>query len=426
MKILHSLEQPGCGCGGHVAGDGLISLDEAFSRIEWVAEPVDGVEHVALHKARGRVLAEPVVASTMSPPFDNAAMDGYALDAGLLEGDGPWVLPVGGCVAAGYMPETVVGRGMALQVLTGAPLPKGADTVVMQEDVLREGDRIVLRRRPKPGSHIRPAGEDMVPGQVVVAAGARLGARDIAAIAATGTDTVRVRRRLRVAILTTGDELRATGDRLSAGQIWDVNSPMLAAAIAAEGIEVAISRHEGDQLATLKARLAYLAETADILVTTGAVSVGAADFLRPAFAGLGGETVFSGVAIKPGKPASFGRLGKAFWLGLPGNPLAAHATWMLFGRRLVERLSGVTPPRIRRRHVVAGAALRHAPGRCEVRLARLAGFDGMGREVVLCPDVTNSARVSLLPAADGLVLIPAEVETVSKGDLLEFVQFFEN
>ncbi|WP_417766611.1 gephyrin-like molybdotransferase Glp [Stappia sp.] len=423
MKTLHRLERPGCGCGENEAGDGLLSLDEALARIAGTSGAVEEVEIVPLQRARGRVLAEPVVSSTLSPPFDNAAMDGYALSAGALEGDGPWVLPVGGCIAAGHAPSDVVRRGTAVQVLTGAPLPKGTDTVVMQEHVLREGGRIVLRHRPDVGAHIRPAGEDMMPGQVIMEAGTRLGPREIAAAAAAGAGSLRVRRKLRVVILATGDELCPAGDPLAGAHVWDVNSPMLAAAISGEDVEVLLARHEGDALGPLKARLAGLAETADIIVTTGGVSVGSADLVRPAMAALGGETVFAGVAIKPGKPVVFGRLGKAFWLGLPGNPLAAFTTWMLFGNRLLECLAGVSVPRAVRRHVVAGTRLRHKPGRCELRLARLAGFDGLGREVILCPDVTNSARVSLLPAADGLVLIPAEVESISEGELLEFVQF---
>lgn len=425
MKTVHRLERPGCGCGENEVGDGLLSLDEALARIARKSVAVEEVEAVQLQHARGRVLAEPVVSATLSPPFDNAAMDGYALAASALEGEGPWVLPVGDCIAAGHAPGGAVRRGSAVQVLTGAPLPQGADTVVMQEHVLREGDRMVLRHRPDVGIHIRPAGEDMMPGQVIVGAGTRLGPREIAAAAAAGAGSLCVRRKLRVVILATGDELRPAGDPLAVAHIWDVNSPMLAAAIAAQDVEVAVSRHEGDALGPLKARLSCLAETADIIVTSGGVSAGSADLVRPAIASLGGETFFSGVAIKPGKPVTFGRLGKAFWLGLPGNPLAAFTTWMLFGNRLLECLAGVSVPRAVRRHVVAGTRLRHKPGRCELRLARLAGFDGLGREVILCPDVTNSALVSLLPAADGLVLIPAEVESISEGDLLEFVQFCE-
>lgn len=425
MKTVHRLERPGCGCGEDEVGDGLLSLDGALARIAGKSVAVEETEHVSLQHARGRVLAEPVVAIAMSPPFDNSAMDGYALAAGTLEGEGPWVLPVGDCIAAGHVPGDAVREGSAVQVLTGAPLPKGTDTVVMQEHVQREGDRLVLRRRPDVGTHIRPAGDDMMPGQVIVAAGTRLGPREIAAAAAAGAGSLRVRRKLRVVILATGDELRPAGDPLAGAHIWDVNSPMLAAAISREDVEVLVSRHEGDALGPLRARLSCLSETADVIVTSGGVSAGAADLVRPAISGLGGETVFSGVAIKPGKPLTFGRLGKAFWLGLPGNPLAAFTTWMLFGNRLLERLAGISAPRARRRHVVTGMRLSHKPGRCELRLARLAGFDGLGREVILCPDVTNSARVSLLPQADGLVLIPAEVESISEGDLLEFVQFFE-
>jgi molybdopterin molybdotransferase len=167
-----------------------------------------------------------------------------------------------------------------------------------------------------------------------------------------------------------------------------------------------------------------MAAQADLVITTGGISVGGEDHVKPALSDLGAETLFSGVAIKPGKPVSFGRIGPALWLGLPGNPLSAFVTWHLFGTALLRRLTGQTTPPGSRRHVVTDEKIRRKPGRCELRPATLAGFDGQGREVVRFANATYSGRVGSLPAADGLIFLPAETDSLPAGALVEFQPFF--
>jgi molybdopterin molybdotransferase len=293
----------------------------------------------------------------------------------------------------------------------------------MQEDVVRDGDVINLSRRPAPGMNIRLAGSDLAKGSTVLAKGHRLGPREIAACAAAGAGIVRVRRRLRVALLVTGDEVRRAGGMRKAAQIWDVNTPMLTASLAAAGVDIVASTHGADDLAGLVSQLRDMAAQADLVITTGGISVGEEDHVKPAFAALGGETLFSGVAIKPGKPVSVGRIGKAHWLGLPGNPVSAFVTWQLFGMALIRALNGEMSGGPARRHVVTATAIRRKPGRCELRPATLARIDAHGREVVQFGDATHSARVGCLSLADGLMFLPADVESLPAGALVEFQPF---
>ncbi|MSU88362.1 molybdopterin molybdenumtransferase MoeA [Rhodobacteraceae bacterium 2CG4] len=423
MTVHESVASPGCGCDRRDMLPSLISIDEALARIAAHAAPAGQTGTVALDSAVGRVLARPVRSRSMAPAFDNAAMDGYAVATSALRGPGPWLLQVVARVPAGQPATTSVAGAVAARIFTGAPIPAGADAVVMQEDVVRDGEVIHLSRRPAPGLNIRPAGSDMAKGATVLDKGHRLGPGEIAACAAAGAGFLQVQRRLRVALLVTGDEVRHAGDARKPAQIWDVNTPMLTASLAAAGVEIVASAHGGDDPSGLVSQLSGMAARADLVITTGGISVGEEDHVKPALAALGGEILFSGVAIKPGKPVSFGRIGKASWLGLPGNPLAAFVTWQIFGIALIRGLSGEVAHARTRRHVVTATELRRKPGRCELRPATIAGFDAHGREIVRFEDATHSARVGRLPLADGLVFLPADAESLPIGALVEFQPF---
>lgn len=423
MTIHQAIASPGCGCEGQDIHHSLITIDEAFARIAAYAAPVGRSEAVPLDSALGRVLVQPVRSRSMAPSFDNAAMDGYAIATSALTGPGPWMLRMVARVPAGQETTTSVAGRMAVRIFTGAPIPKGADAVVMQEDVRRDGDVIQLSHRPTPGENIRLAGSDLAKGATVLDKGRRLGPREIAACAAAGAGIVGVRRRLRVALLVTGDEVRRAGGAREAAQIWDVNTPMLTASLASTGVDLVATSHGADSLAGLVRQLGDMAAMADLVITTGGISVGEEDHVKPAFTALGGETLFSGVAIKPGKPVSFGRVGTAYWLGLPGNPVSAFVTWQMFGTALIRALTGEGAGAPVRRHVVTATAIRRKPGRCELRPATLAGFDAHGREIVGLEDATHSARVGLLPLADGLIFLPADIESLPAGALVEFQPF---
>jgi molybdopterin molybdotransferase len=423
MTIHRPIASPGCGCDRQDMLQSLISIDEALARIATHAAPVGRTEAVALECALGRILARPVRSRSMAPAFDNAAMDGYAIATSALAGPGPWVLRVVARMPAGQETTTSVAGAVAARIFTGAPIPGGADAVVMQEDVLRDGDVIQLSRCPAPGLNIRRAGSDLAKGATVLDKGQRLGPREVAACAAAGAGTVRVRRKLRVALLVTGDEVRCAGGAREAAQIWDVNTPMLTASLAATGAEIVASSHGADDRADLVRQLGAMAAQADLVVTTGGISVGEEDHVKPAVAQLAGETLFSSVAIKPGKPVSAGRIGRAFWLGLPGNPVSAYITWQVFGMAVVRGLTGELAQSPVRRLVVTEAAIRRKPGRCELRPAMLAGFDAQGREIVQFENAIHSAGVGRLPMAGGLMFLPADAESLPAGALVEFQPF---
>ena len=426
MTLHRAIASPGCGCDRQDMLHALISIDEALARIAAHASPVSRTEAVQAGSALGRILALPVRSRSMAPAFDNAAMDGYAIATSALTRPGPWDLRVIARVPAGQDPAVVLDGVSAARIFTGAPIPTGADAVVMQENVIRDGDFIHLARRPVSGLNIRVAGSDMAEGATVLEKGRRLGPREIAACAAAGAGILRVRRKLRVALMVTGDEVRRAGGAREAAQIWDVNTPMLTASLACAGIEIVASAQGADNLAGLVHQLSEMAEHSDLVITTGGISVGEEDHVKPAVMDLGGETLFSGVAIKPGKPVSVGRIGKAHWLGLPGNPVSALVTFQVFGTALIRALTGEVTGAPARRHVVTGTAIRRKAGHCELRPATLAGFDAQGREIVSFEDATHSARVGLLSNADGLMFLPSDAECLPAGALVEFQSFCQS
>ncbi|MEM1078203.1 MAG: gephyrin-like molybdotransferase Glp [Pseudomonadota bacterium] len=414
------LRDPVCACDDPKRTKGLISVETAFARLAEVVSPLAGTEHVPLSQAAGRVLALSVSARAPLPPFDNAAMDGYALRAADLAGSGPWTLPVLDRIAAGEMPAGPACG--AVRIFTGAPLPDGADTVVMQEVVCRSPETVTLTDRPKRGDHVRKAGEIAKAGVELVAAGRRLDPRRIAAIAAAGQGQVTVTRRPRVALVVTGDEICTTAEMRGPAAIWDVNGPLFHAAMAETGAEVVLHHAPDDRNAT-RCLLAQLAETVDLIVTTGGISVGEEDHVRPAMEALGTRITFAGVAIKPGKPVCHGRLGHAHWLGLPGNPVSAFVTWHLFGRYIMNALQGIDQNQKPARHVACQIPLHHRAGRAEYRLARRDPAAPTGAQIVLCPDTRASSHITWLAQADGLICIPAQSGDIPAGTELAFLPF---
>lgn len=423
MTIVRQIEADDCCCNTGPAKKGLIPVAEATALVWGAGNAIGRVELVTPDGAAGRVLAEPVFAAAAVPPFDNSAMDGYAVRVSDFIGDGPWSFPVVGSAAAGHAAGAVLASGSVMHILTGAPVPNGADAIVPQESVSRSGDHALFTKRPLRESHVRYRGEDLDPGQLVVAAGCRLGAVDVAALAASGRERLPVRAPVRVAVLATGDELRLSGDTLDGAAIWDLNTPMLRGALRAAGAELVEAAAVVDDRAAMAAELTRLAATCDLIVTTGGISVGEKDFVKPALSDIGGRVVFSGVAMKPGKPVSFGKIGRTRWLGLPGNPYAAVVGWTLYGRPLLEALAGIAEPPEQGLPAVTTTRLSHPVGRTEFRLAKATGFDGQGRMTVRCAEATHSARVSGLAEADGFVEIPQEVEDVPANTVVRYYPF---
>ncbi len=420
MTIVRPMAKDACGC--DAVDPALISVDGALDRITACVSPVQGIEEIPLMAAHGRVLAEPIRALADMPRFDHAAMDGYALRQADLTGAGPWQLPVVVRTAAGECASGPLPKGAAARIFTGAPIPAGADCVVMQEKVERTSGAVILSHRPQPGAHIRLSGEEFSRGTEIITAGRRLTPRGIAAAAASGHGAVPVIRKLRVALLISGSEIARPGAvQMDPAQIWDVNTPMLRACLSRPDIElIQIDTMPDDRQASASI-LAVAARRSDLVITTGGVSVGEEDHLHAALSDVGGQTIFAGVAIKPGKPVAMGRIGGSLWLGLPGNPQSAFVTWSLFGETILRRLTGCSHPQTDRRLVVLSQGLARKPGRCEVRAATLIGYDGTGREIVACQPAVHSGQVGALSGADGFVFLPAEADQLAQNALVEFL-----
>jgi len=424
MTFVQRIEPAACGCDAPEALAGTVSIDDALDCICERISGVTGTQRVALANAVGRVLAEPIRARSDMPRFDHSAMDGFALRQGDLVGPGPWRLPVTMRCAAGEAADGALAPGCAARVFTGAPLPGGADCVMMQEEVVHHAGVIVVSRRPTRHENIRFRGEEYAEGSEILAGNVRITPRNIAVAASSGFGDLEVRRKIRVALLVTGSEVARPGaGGLGAARIWDVNTPMLQAALQRPDVEVVVIDVLADAPGGIEDALAHAARISDLVVTTGGVSVGEEDHLRAALHRAGGKIHFSGVSLKPGKPVTFGALGGAPWLGLPGNPQSAFVTWTLFGEAILRRLAGLNDTGMRKRFVVLSHPVERNPGRCEVRPASLVGHDGMGRDLIDCRGPVRSGQVRVLSASDGLVFLPSDADCLPTGALVEFLPF---
>lgn len=410
-----------CGCG--LAEGGAWPLYQALAVICQMATPIRETQSLLLAQTVGRVLAKSLFSSDPLPRFDHAAMDGYAVRRAELVGRGPWHLPIGQRVAAGQSaaPHT---RGQIARIFTGAPIPAGADAVVMQEQVAISNGLVRIDDRPTHGAHIRRRGEEAATGAELLASGRRLSARDVGVAACAGVTHLEVIRPVRIALLTTGDELCRPGETATSGRIADVNTPMLTAALGRPDVMIVQAAHVLDTAENHRSALKSASKTADIILTTGGVSVGEEDHVRAAVRALGGQIHIPAVAIKPGKPVTVGRLGGAIWLGLPGNPMSACLTFMLFGLPLIASMAGATDSP-ERRYAVAGNEITRRPGRCELRPAMITGQDDLGRPRLSISGSIHSGRMTPLCRADGCAVVPADAERIAVGDRLEFLQFPE-
>ncbi|MDQ2092452.1 molybdopterin molybdotransferase MoeA [Marimonas arenosa] len=419
----NSVEDPCC-FDERTGVGGLVPVNDAISRGLSLASEVDGTEVVDLDVAIGRVLAEDLLAPFPLPPFDNSAMDGYVFRSGDLSGSGPWRLRVTGRVAAGENASEagIVGEGEAFRIFTGAGIPKDGDAVVMQEHVRRLGDFIELEDPVTPGSCIRREGEDAAKGSLLLPKGSLVGAREIGAIASVGLPRIRVRRKVRIALFCTGSELRQPGESLAPGQIYNSNRFILMAALRQPWIELSDMGAVVDDPDKLRDVLTRAAETADMVVTTGGVSVGEEDHMVEQLRGAGGKIEVMKIAMKPGKPLSIGTLNGAVFVGLPGNPVAAFTTWKIIGSRIAEKLSGQGDHEQPVSQVVASESFTRRPGRQEFRPAKIVGFSPDGRPQVQLLDQSFSAKISLICKSDGFAVIPAHSERIASGDQLDFVR----
>ncbi len=309
---------------------GILKVEEARRRILDAVTPLKGEERLALRSALGRVLARDVISPIDVPGHDNSAMDGYALAGAQLPESGFLDLRVRATVAAGDRFEGSCKNGECIRIMTGAPMPAGTDTVVMQERTMELSDgRIRIGTGHRRGENVRRAGEDIAAGAVVLEAGRWLAPADLGILASLGVAEVSVRRRVRVAFFSTGDELRGVGEPLAEGEVYDSNRYSLYGMLRRLGAEIQDMGVVRDDPVALRTAFAEAGELADVVITSGGVSVGAADYTKAVLEELG-EMAFWKIAMKPGRPLAFGRLGNAHFFGLPGNPVAVMVTFYQF------------------------------------------------------------------------------------------------
>lgn len=390
-------------------------VDQALALLQERLGPVTSADTVSLSEALGRVLAEDAVALRSNPPQPNTAVDGYGFSGGRPEG--AQVLPLQeGRAAAGVPYGGTVPQGHALRILTGAALPEGVDTVVLEEDVRTDGQSIAFNGPLKQGANTRKAGEDVNAGEVILRRGRVLTPADLALASATGLDSLVVRRRLRVAVISTGDELVEPGQAAGDGQIYDANRPMLLALMQQFGFATVDLGRIQDDRAALGAALDQAAAQADVILTSGGASAGDEDHVSALLREAGAMQEWR-IALKPGRPLALGMWQGAPVFGLPGNPVAALVCTLVFARPAMGLLAGAGWSKPLGFEVPAAFAKRKKPGRREYLRARMRSG---------CAEVfksEGSGRISGLSWAEGLVELPDGAMDVAPGDPVRFIPF---
>lgn len=395
---------------------------EALKILDERLKPVAEVEDVQLAEAHGRVLAEEIVAPRPVPEFTNAAVDGFAF-AHASFATGPARLKLIGRVAAGHAPAAAVEPGEAMRIFTGAIMPEGADTCVMQEDVKVENGRVLVPPGLKVGANTRKAGEDLKEGEVAAPAGTSLRPQELAAIASTGLDRIRCYRRLKVALISTGDEVVRAGEPLAYGQVYDSNTHLLRGLLDTAGAEAVDFGIVPDDEAAVRRAIHQAAAECAVILSTGGASRGEADYIVEAIRALGSLHAWQ-LAIKPGRPLAMGQIGDTVFFGLPGNPVAVFVTFLLYARPMLARLQGAAWREPRRFPLPAGFAIANKKpdrrefwrGWIEVEAGRLV-LKKFARD--------GSALISGLRQAEGLIEVPEETTEVRPGDMLGFIPFTE-
>lgn len=383
----------------------VLEIEEAQQRIISFIQPLSAEMISPTHAAR-RVMAQDVLAPISLPPFDNSAMDGYAVRAADVAGasvDSPVTLPCVGAVAAGSSFSDTLPPNTCIRIFTGSPLPAGADAVVMQEDTRVAGQLIEMIDAVKPWENVRLAGDDVKSGTIIAQSGERLNAAQLALLCAVGVPNIQAVKQPVIGILSTGNELIAPGQPLAPGQIYESNRSMLATLVAQAGGIVRVFPFVRDSLEMTRAALEKAFAECDAIVSTGGVSVGEHDTVKAAFEGIGGTLEFWKVAMKPGKPFAFGHLGKKLLFGLPGNPVSAFVTFLLLVRPAILKLQGVGDVSLPAHPGVLAEPLQNrGPRRHFMRVS----VDAMGK--VRSAGLQASHALSSLARANALVNVPPE------------------
>ena len=399
--------------------------DEAIAILKSRVRPVVGIEQVKLVVVAGRFLAEDVVAPRAIPAHDNAAVDGYAFAHAAYDQANGAKFKVTGQAAAGHPFAGAVAPESAVRIFTGAVMPAGSDTVAMQEDVRLEqsGNELwtFIPGGLKRGANRRLAGEDMPAGGVLLVAGTRLRPQDVASAASTGRERLACYEKLKVAILSTGDELLRPGETFSPGRVYDANAAMLEGLIGAAGAEAVSLGVLPDKAELVKAALADAARAYDAIIISGGASQGAEDHVVKSLDALGKRHLWQ-LAIKPGRPMMFGQIGDCVMMGLPGNPVAVFVCFLMYVRPVLTRLGGGAWPEPQRFPLPAAFTQKKKVGRREFWRARLTKGAGGNLQIAKFPR-DGSGLISSLREADGLIEVAEEVAEVREGELVNFIPF---
>lgn len=395
----------------------------ALERILAAITPLTETENIGVRKALGRVLAENIISAINVPSAANSAMDGYALVGSDLPEVGTRDLKMVGTAYAGRPYTEPVDPGQCVRIMTGAVMPEGTDTVVIQESVRTQGDRITIGTGTAPGANVRAAGEDIARGETILHRGCTLTPADLGLIASLGQEQVMVTRRPRVAFFSTGDELRSLGENLEVGQVYDSNRYTLHGMLHRLGVEILDLGVIEDQLPALRRAFTKAAAKADVLITTGGVSVGEADYVKEVLEQTGSINFWK-IAIKPGRPLAFGRIKDTWFFGLPGNPVSVMVTFYQFVQPALRHLMGASnmeqPLTLK---VMCESRLKKRPGRVEYQRGILER-DAQGQLVVRKTGMQGSGILSSMSQANCFIILPLESGNLEPGALVEVQPFF--
>jgi len=399
-----------------------LPVSEAITRINALVKVVEETENVTIRNALGRTLAKDILATINVPAHTNSAMDGYAVNSNDLSKDGVIQLVVTGTALAGqpYMGEHIK-LGHCVRIMTGAKMPHGTDTVVIQEHVTLDDDVIRFSRAYKPGQNVRQAGEDLTIGQIAIAAGKKLTPAELGMLASMGFAEVEVRRKLRVAFFSTGNELRPVGEILCEGEIYDSNRYTLHGMLTRLQVDILDLGVIPDQPEAMRKAFQQASADADVVITTGGVSVGEADYVKDVITELG-QVDFWKLAIKPGRPMAFGKLNNAILFGLPGNPVAVMVTFYQFVQPALKHMMGQTEVNAQRFKVPCLSPLKKKPGRVEYYRGIL-DTDEHGRITVRKAGVQGSGVLSSMSKANCFIVLPTDDGSIEPNQLVNVEPF---
>ena len=391
-----------------------LSVEEALERIEETIVPADGSEELPISDLLDRVLADDIHSPLDVPPYTNSAMDGYAIDGKHLTANSEVSLKLAGTVYAGSPMEQAVPEGHCARIMTGAKMPEGTDTVIMQEHVRIEDKQVIIGSEHSRGQNVRHAGEDIKQNQLVLQQGKRMTAADVGLLASLGIQAAKVRPRLNVAIISTGDELVPLGTPLQVGQIYDSNRYALIAMLKRFGANIIDFGVIKDHREAIENAFVDAANKAHVLITSGGVSVGEADFVKQTLEKLG-EVNFWKIAMKPGRPLAYGKIKNCYFFGLPGNPVSTMVTFYQFVLPAMKKMQHETTSQYITLKLRCTSSIRKNPGRVEYQRG-IMGYDENGELVVRSTGGQGSHMLSSMSKANCFIILPVDCNNISAGE----------